>query len=245
LKGPQNTLLTNNKIKAILLQYFMNFIVILILISLSAFAGEEIEIRATGKNPNEVTLVHTPDMIELLADIDPKAYGYRAQEHWMAVNLGIDPVFNGRLTLDYTLKLNSYFKLVFPVTFEHTKLVLPLGMSVGILSNNRIEDQWSLLAGTGVKIRLTEWSNKSSLYTEVLFQAGTYGQSAKGFSDMRHAVRLRPSVYVGWERVFETGLVLGAKAGVEYNVNLASQSTLVYNTDGFNFAPMINLGFAW
>ncbi len=223
----------------------MKLIAVLIFFSLTVFAGEEIEIQATGKNPNEVTIVHTPDMIELLADIDPKAYGYRAQEHWMAVNLGIDPVFNGRLNLDYTLKLNSYFKLVFPITFEHTKLALPLGMSVGIFSNNRIEEQWSLLAGAGLKIRLTEWSNKSSLYAEVLLQAGTYGQTAKGFSEMRHAVRLRPSVYVGWERIFETGLVLGLKAGVEYNVNLASQGILVYNTDGFNFAPMINVGFAW
>ncbi len=223
----------------------MKLIVALIFASLSAFAGEEIQLQATGKNPNEVTIVHTPDMIELLADIDPKAYGYKAQEHWMAVNLGIDPVFNGRLNLDYTLKLNSYFKLLFPVTFEHTKLALPLGMSVGVFSNNRIENQWSLLAGAGVKIRLTEWAGKSSLFTEALFQLGAYGQAINGFPGMRHALRLRPSVYVGWERVFETGLVLGLKAGVEYNVNLASKNTLVYSTDGFNFAPMINLGFAW
>ncbi|MES2503614.1 MAG: hypothetical protein V4534_01925 [Myxococcota bacterium] len=210
-----------------------------------AFGQPEILIEATGKNPNERHVNATPDLIELLVDIDPKAYGYRAQSHDMAVNMTADPLLNGRFTLDYNYKLSSHWKLVFPVSFEHTSLVLPFALPVGISSNNRIDSQWSLLAGVGAKLRLSEWMQKSSFFIEGWLQSGVYAQNAKGFSDTRYAARIRPSLYVGWERIFESGLVFGIKTGIEANLNILTGTPLAYSDNNVNFVPAINLGFAW
>lgn len=206
---------------------------LIMLITLFAF-------MAYAENQNERHLEATPDLIELLVDIDPKAYGYRARAHSMAVNLSADPFINGRLSLDYELLLNSHFKLLFPVSFEHTVLA-----ATPIQPNPRVESQWAVLGGLGVKFRLSEWMAKSSFFLELWAQTGLYAQDAVGFTDTRYAVRIRPSLYAGWERVFETGLIIGLKTGVEYNWDVITGSQLAFAENKFNFVPAINVGFAW
>lgn len=194
----------------------------------------------SADNQNERHLEATPDLVELLVDIDPKAYGYRARAHEMAVGLSADPMINGRFSLDYQLLLNNYLKILFPISFEHSSLA-----ATPILPNLRIQNQWTVLGGVGVKFRLSEWMAKSSFYIELWTQAGLYAQEAKGFDDTRYAIRIRPSLYFGWERVFETGLIIGLKTGFEYNWDIASGSRLAFAENKFNFAPAINTGFAW
>jgi hypothetical protein len=218
----------------------MKLFAIMFFFVFAANAGQEIKIQATGKNQNERHHEATPDLIELLVDIDPKAYGYRAGSHKMAVNLTADPFVNGRLSLDYQLKLNNYLKLIFPVSFEHSALA-----ATPINPNPRITNQWSLIGGVGIKLRLSEWMAKSSFYIEFLTQAGIYSQEAKGFGDARQAIRIRPTLFAGWERMFETGLVVGVKAGVEYNWDIITGSKLPFAENRFNFVPAITAGYAW
>ena len=206
----------------------------------SAYAEQEIRIEATGVNQNERHLEATPDLIELLVDIDPKAYGYRAGAHKMAFSLSADPFVNGRLSLGYELKLNSHIKLLFPISFESNEIAI-----TQFNFNPRVNSQWSVLGGLGVKLRLSEWMAKSSFYLELWTQAGLYGQDAQGFADTRHAIRIRPSLYAGWERIFETGLVVGLKTGVEYNWDVVTGSQLAFAENKFNFVPAISVGFAW
>ncbi|MEI6805123.1 MAG: hypothetical protein WCK49_01285 [Myxococcaceae bacterium] len=208
----------------------MKLIVLITAFSFAVFA----------ENQNERYLEATPDLIELLVDIDPKAYGYRARAHDMAVILSTDPFINGRFSLDYQLVLNNHFKLLIPVSFEHSILA-----ATPIQANPRVKNQWAVLGGLGVKLRLSEWMAKSSFYLELWAQTGLYAQEAIGFGDTRYAIRIRPSLYVGWERVFETGLVIGLKTGVEYNWDIITGSQLAFAENKFNFVPAINTGFAW
>ncbi len=195
---------------------------------------------AQAENQNERHLEATPDLIELLVDIDPKAYGYRAAAHKMVLNFSADPFINGRLSLDYQVALNPYFKLIFPVSIDSNQLAI-----TQFNFNNRVTNQGSVLAGLGMKLRLTEWMAKSSFYLELWTQAGIYAQEAQGFNDTRHAIRIRPSLYAGWERMFETGLVIGVKTGVEYNWDVVTGSQLAFAENKFNFVPAIHTGFAW
>lgn len=189
---------------------------------------------------SEVRDEASQDLIKLLVDIDPKAYGYRAASHGMSVTLNADPVINGRLSLDYQLRLTEYLTMVFPVSFDSNKLAI-----TQFNFNNRVDTQWSLLLGGGVKYRLCEWMAKSSFFVEFWAQMGPYAQQAKGFNDTRYAIRIRPSLYAGWERIFETGLVLGLKAGVEYNWDIGVGQEIAYSENKFSFIPTINVGYAW
>ena len=218
----------------------MKLFIAITLIVFAAHAEQEITIKATGENQNERHLEATPDLIEMLVDIDPKAYGYRSRAQKMAMILSADPMINGRLSLDYQLVLSPHFKLVFPVSFDHSFLA-----ATPINPNDRIKNQWAVLGGLGVKFRLSEWMAKSSFFIELWAQAGIYGQDALGFEDTRYAIRVRPTLFVGWERVFETGLVIGLKTGVEYNYDIQTGTPLAYAINQVNFVPAINTGFAW
>lgn len=200
---------------------------------------------ALSENQGPQVLEVTPEFQELLVDIDPKGYGYRARAHDMSVGFTGDFFVRGRLSLDYQIALNPHFKLVFPVSFENAQLLLPFMSALYASPDSKIKNQWALMTGVGIKFRLSEWMAKSSFYTEILIQAGVYSQDlVKLLSETRHSIRFRPSLFVGWERVFETGLVFGVKTGVEYNFDVSTGKTVLADNQ-FSVVPAVNLGFAW
>ncbi|MBH1989357.1 MAG: hypothetical protein I8H75_02095 [Myxococcaceae bacterium] len=187
----------------------------------------------SAKNPSD-------DLTQLIIDLDPKAYGYRAASHGMQVSLFADPFLNGRLTLDYELRLLEFLTMTFPISFDSTSLAI-----TRFNFNPRVAEQWSLLAGGGIKYRLSEWMAKASFYAEFWLQTGVYAQQAIGFGGFRYAWRIRPSFYAGWERIFETGLLLGLSAGVEYDWDIPVGKEIAYRENQFRFIPGVRVGYAW
>jgi hypothetical protein len=184
----------------------------------------------------------TPDLVEVLVELDPKAHGYRARNHVFALGLDYDPLINGRLTLGFQVKLTDHLTLDVPVSFEHSAITTRLGVLLGTY-DERINSRWSIAGGVGLKIRLSEWMMKSSFYLEPMVQAGYYAESAQGFASTS-AVRIRPAIYLGWERIFDSGFVIGAKLGFEKPFDVALGAASFYTT-GFSLVPMLGLGYAW
>lgn len=191
----------------------------------------------------------SPDLIEALIEIDPRAHGIHARNHKFEINLNYDPLINGRLTLGFQTRLGSHLSLDVPVSFEHSAITTRLGSVVGIYESG-ISWRWSASAGVGLKIRLSEWMLKSAFYLEPMVQAGYYsefvetGPFARTPRASTQAVRIRPGIYFGWERVFDSGFVIDAKLGVEksFDVALGVPSPIL---GPFSIVPMLGVGYSW
>ena len=186
----------------------------------------------------EERLVATPEMAQLLIELDPKAYGYRAKNRRMQVQLDAEPLLHGRFALGFQHKLNSFLTLDVPVMFESSSLALPLLQRVAQISH-----EWAAMGALGLKIRVSEWLVKSSFYIEPMLQMGYYVQTDKSNED-RSAFRIRPALYVGWERIYDTGFVVGTKVGVEQPFDIVMGKPLVVTT-GLRVVPMVGVGYAF
>jgi hypothetical protein len=194
----------------------------------------------------ENTLESTPEMIEIRVETDKKAQGFRAEHHKFQIQLNTDPMVNGRLTLGFQYNLSHSLTLNIPVSFDSPVLGQWAGKAMGIYGA-RIVDQWALLGGFGLKIRLSEWVLKSSFYIEPVVQAGYYKQMIQIVQkEMSDSIRIRPGLYLGFETVFDTGLVIGVKVGAERAFDHDfREKPLSYAANNFSVVPMFGLGYAW
>ena len=202
-------------------------------------------IAAAAQSSFEQHLETTPDLLELVVKTDQEAQGFRASHHVFQIQLEMDPLVNGRLSLGFQYRLNNFLVLDVPVSFDHLVLGQGLGRLLGVYSSD-IVDQWALMGGLGLKIRLSEWMLKSSLYIEPILQAGYYQQTASmGSEILTESIRIRPGLYMGFETVFDTGLVLGMKVGVEQPFDIRFRGNPLSYSANFSVVPMFNLGYAW
>lgn len=203
-------------------------------------------IAAAAKSSFEQHLETAPDLLEFAVKMDQDAQGFRASHHVFRIQLEMDPLINGRLSLGFQYRLNNFLVLDIPVSFDHLVLGQGLGRSLGVYNSN-IVDQWALMGGLGLKIRLSEWMLKSSLYIEPILQAGYYQQTVEqiGTKILTESIRIRPGLYMGFETVFDTGLVLGVKAGVEQPFDIRFRGKPLSYSANFSVVPMFNLGYAW
>lgn len=184
-----------------------------------------------------------PDQVELMLELDPNAYGYRARTRSMQINLELDPLFVGRAVLGFQLKILESLMLDFPVYFEASQASLPLGKWTGLINNN-LESYWGVGAGIGLKWRVSEWTSKSSFYLLPRVKAGYYSQKGAGFNPA-NGVSLTPELIFGWERIFDVGFVIGAQLGVEKLFVFPLQTLALPYIPLITINPSIQLGYAW
>src|SRR5688572_30688947 len=77
-----------------------------------------------------------PDVVDLVVELEPTAYGNRARERTMQVNLELDPLVQGRATVGYQLKILESLMLDFPVYFEASQASVPFGKWAGLFNAN-------------------------------------------------------------------------------------------------------------
>ncbi|MBM3886981.1 hypothetical protein FJ364_03540 [Candidatus Dependentiae bacterium] len=197
--------------------------------------------------PFEEKIEVTPDLLELVVEMDPTRQGFLAKNHSFQVSLSADFLINGRLTAGFQYHFHRFLALDIPVSFDHSLLGQWGGRKLGIYGDNS-RSQWSLLAGLGLKIRLTEWMMKSSFYLEPMIQAGYSIKSLRNTGNdslvLSSSIPIRFSMYLGFESVFDTGVVVGGKLGVEYPLELLLLNRITTPTS-LSVVPMISLGYAW
>ncbi len=202
-------------------------------------------IKLPTKKHLEKILETTPEMLEIIVETDENAQGYRAGHHNFQVQLGMDPLVNGRLLFGFQYRLNHFLMLEVPVAFDHPVLGQWLGRTMGVY-DAKIVDQWAMLGGLGLKIRLSEWMLKSSFFIEPVMQAGYYSQTVQYVQKvMTDSIRIRPGLYLGFETVFDTGLVIGVKVGVEHAFDINFRGKPLAYAANFSVVPMFGMGYAW
>ena len=180
----------------------------------------------------------TPDTVELVVDTNHQAQGFLARNHDYQVQFDVDPLVNGRINLGFQFRLNKFLALDIPVSYDSSGFGQWGSRVMGIYPKGMT--QWSLMGGVGLKIRLSEWLGKGSFYVEPLVQVGYYSQTQSSGTST-NSIRVRPGLYLGYEEIFDTGFVIGAKLGVERPFDMGSVTVPA----AFSVVPMLTLGYAW
>jgi hypothetical protein len=153
-----------------------------------------------------------PEVADLLIDLDSNTHAALARNHKTIFSIDLDWLMRGRVTLNVEKRLNPYLMIVLPMAFETSKMSM-----VHEWATNQDPSQptsTALSAGLGLKIRLSEWASKGSFFLEPQVNAAYFWLNYTAMQPLM-GWRLRPAVLVGWEKVFDSGLVVRAKIGLE------------------------------
>jgi hypothetical protein len=191
--------------------------------------------------PSTERIQMTPDMVELIVQTDTKAQGFLARNHHYQVQFDLDPIITGRMTLGFQLRLNKFLTLDIPVSYENSAFGQWGGRILGFYPKGTANS--GLMGGVGLKIRISEWLGKGSFYVEPLIQATYFSEVFNSGNKEASSIRIRPAVYLGYEAVLDSGLVLGAKFGVEKPFDIVLDNTP--SPMPFAIVPMLSIGYAW
>lgn len=192
-------------------------------------------LREARPSSTEVTL--DPSSVELVVELDPNGYGFRTRNHRMTMSADIDLLLRGRAMLHYDYRFFNYFSmgLLFGVDWTDVSLYSRFRQHL----NKPTPRQFAILGGVSGKWRLTEWYMKSSLFLEPSLLFGHMWQSLS--SQKTTHWRIRPGIFGGVETVFDSGLSLVVRAGVEFPVDFAKRNAFKEIAEpvfavGFGFA---------
>lgn len=177
-------------------------------------------LRESAADSTEYTL--DPSSVELVVEMDPNNYGFRTRNHRMTLSSEFDFILRGRSILHYDYRFFNY-------------------LSVGVLAGmdwsdmslySRFRDhlakpapkQFSILTGVSSKWRMTEWYMRSSIFLEPSLLFGYMWQTLLA-QETTHW-RLRPGIFSGIETVFDSGLTLNTRVGVEFPIDFGSKNPI-------------------
>ncbi len=203
---------------------------------------------AASKKETSEGLRVSPDVVDVIVELSPNVYGYLARTHTMKVTFDADPIVQGRATVAYELKVHSHLMLRFPVSFDYygASVIAQVGVARNWINANDTKI-WNVMAGVALKIRVSDWFLRSYIFLEPEVQAG-YAQQNKtilGINQTRQAVRLRPSLAVGWERIFDNGFVMNVKIAAEMPYDFQIAQETLFDKPGFAVSPSFGVGYAW
>ncbi len=192
-------------------------------------------VAAPRKRP--VVLQMSEGDFEVLATMRPDASGLLAKDHLYQFTLDADYVSAGRTTFRFMNVLHPFIAIEALVSLDSSYMsVLALTRNSLVAVPNQV---WSIQAGIGAKFRVSEWFLKSSVFIEPTLQGG-FSQTNLPVIGTTNAFRLLPSVAVGWEFVFDSGLIFAMRAGASMPFDFP-QSIKGVN---FQFNPSLGLGYA-
>lgn len=200
-----------------------------------AKAKELAGMREAAADTTEYTL--DPSSVELLVEMDPNGYGFRTRNHRMTLGGEFDFLLRGRGFLHYDFRFTNFFSLgvVGGVDLSDMSLFSRFREQVGKHSPK----QFSLLGGLTSRVRLSEWYMRSSVFFEPSLLFGHLWQEFAGQKTMHW--RLRPGLFAGLETVFDSGLNLTTRVGVEFPIDFGTPNLIKERAE-----PLLvfGLGFA-
>lgn len=174
---------------------------------------------------------------DVIVELDPSQYNARARDHKMQVLLELDPVLRGRAALSFNYELIDWLALHVAARFDHSSMSQFYNFLE--LIQGDLPSYMAITGGVGAKMRLTEWTLKSSFY---ILPAVHFGLSQSTLSDgtVAQAFRIAPSIALGWEKVYNNGFSIGAALTVERPFDLGG---IEYND--FDVSTGVQIGYAW
>ncbi|MEM7494808.1 MAG: hypothetical protein AAF471_01420, partial [Myxococcota bacterium] len=116
-----------------------------------------------------------------------------------------------------------------------------------VSNGGRLPTTFAVSTGPVLKVRLSEWSLKSSVFLEPGLRFG-YTRYITTIVAPHNAFSLRPSLGLGFERVYNTGFTWNLKVGVERPVDLPRagvQQGTVGGRAGILPFVSVGLGYSW
>ena len=171
---------------------------------------KEIEaLREAAADTTEYTL--SPTSVELVVEMDPNGYGFRTRNHRMVLSADIDLVLRGRGMLHYDYRFFRYFSFGMLAGVDWSDVSLYSRFRQHLATPTPW--QFAVLGGVAGKCRLTEWYMRSSFFLEPSLLFGYMWQKLATQSSQHW--RLRPGLFAGLETVFDSGLAVLTRLGVE------------------------------
>jgi hypothetical protein len=192
-------------------------------------------LRESSADTTEYTL--DPSSVELVVEMDPNGYGFRTRSHRMSMSADIDLVLRGRAMLHYDYRFSNYLSLGILAGLDSSDISLYSRFRDDF--TKRSPKQIAVLSGLSTKWRLSEWYMKSAFFLEPSFLLGHMWQTFASINTTHW--RLRPGLFGGVETVFDSGLTLSTKVGVELALDVGSENPIY---DGAEPLLVVSFGFA-
>ncbi len=189
------------------------------------------------------TIEASPDVAELIIDVNENSPGFLANHYQYQFTLGADPLINGRLALGFQLKLNERYSVDIFLAGENYRLGQYLLQFSTPQHLTKVFLQWEVLLGAGCKIRVSEWLLKTSLFVEPTLSIGYYEQEFN--HETYNSARIRPGFYLGLETILDSGIVISSKIGAEYPIDIALKKDGMAVPGLFSMVPVLSAGYAW
>lgn len=212
------------------------FLIFLILMNIEFVIAIEND-SFVGADPDVTEYTIDPSSVELVVELDPKGYGFRTRDHKMVINSEFDALFRGRAALRYDYRFFEYLSFGVIAGGEWSKLSLFDGIQRSL--KKPYAEKTSLFGGLAGKWRLTEWFLRSAVFLEPSILLGPMWQAIPAEKKMYW--RLRPGIFLGGESVFDSGLVLNLRLGLEFPQDLNGKNPV---TDLLELGLLFGIGLA-
>lgn len=199
-----------------------------------AKARELDALRESMADTTEYTL--DPSSVELVVEMEPNGYGFRTRSHRMSMSAEADLIIRGRTMLHYDYRFFNYFSLGMLAGVDWSDISLWSRFKED--STKRQPKQFAILGGISGKWRLTEWYMKSAFFLEPSLLLGPMWQTL-GSLETYHW-RLRPGLFGGIEKVFDSGFALSGRMGLEIPIDLSGENPVKEV-----FEPLLVVGFGF
>jgi hypothetical protein len=164
-----------------------------------------------GAPPITTEYTIDPSSVELVVEMDPQGYGFRTRNYRMGLTGEFDMLLRGRALLRYDYRFFEYFSfgLLGGIDWTDISLFSRFRQQQG----PQTPKQFAVLGGVASKWRLSEWYMNSAVFLEGSVLTGYLWQELANTKSNHW--RLRPGLSLGVDRVFDSGLILTGKLGVE------------------------------
>jgi hypothetical protein len=166
--------------------------------------------RESNSNATEYTI--NPDSVKLAIDLNPENFGFYSKDRIMDLSVELDLLLRGRAFLTYNYQFFDYLSVGLAGGIDYSSM--SLASKIRQQMPKPTPSQFSALVGVNAKWRVTEWYLNSAFFVQPSLLAGRMWQTF--VTQKTTHWRLRPGAFVGLETVFNSGLVLNAKAGAEF-----------------------------
>lgn len=189
-------------------------------------------------NPTVTEYSIDPGSVEAVVELDPNNYGFRQRNHRMTLGSELDFLFRGRALLFYDFRFFEYWTLSLKTGVDWTGMALYHKFQEAA-APTRTPSQLSVLGAVALKWRLTEWYLKSSVFVEPTVSGGYMWQEL--FDQKSEHWVFLPGINVGIQTVFDSGLSLAFRGGIEVPVDFGNTNPV---KESLNTLMGVSVGFS-
>lgn len=185
-----------------------------------------------------------PDSVQLVVDLETKPRETLARHHKMFVGVEADLLSIGRVSLALGSKLSRIISLSGVLSMDYSEISAYHHLKKAV-NGGRLPQTFAVSFGPLLKVRLSEWSLKSSVFLEPGLRFG-YTRYTTSIVEPHNTFSLRPSLALGFQRVYNTGFTWDFKVGVERPVDFP-KGPVQQGIAAAGILPFVSvgLGYSW